>query len=280
MGVLMPSGDPAPPGESPTMSQRTSYTQGTPNWVDLQTTDPDAAKSFYGQLFGWRYNDMPTPQGPVYSMAMKDDGVVAAIAPQAPDMVTEGVPPMWNTYLAVHDVDAAAAQVEPAGGKLLMAPFDVLQAGRMAIVMDPTGAAIALWQANEHIGATRVNEPGAVIWNQLLTDDKDAAIAFYQRVVGLTAGVMDFGEATYTTFSSEAVPVCGVAAPPPGVPNHWHVYFAVEDVSDAARRASELGGTVLHGPMDTPIGVKATLRDPQGGAFSVFAPNPAASSDS
>ncbi|MGH3830364.1 MAG: VOC family protein [Pseudonocardiaceae bacterium] len=257
------------------MAQRTSYPQGRPNWVDLQTTDPDAAKSFYGQLFGWRYDEGPMPQGGVYSMAMKDDGAVAAIAPQPPGLAAQGVPPRWNTYLAVDDVDAVVARVEPAGGKLLMAPFDVMEAGRMAVALDPTGAAIALWQAHQHIGATRVNEPGAVAWNELRTDDETAAVAFYQQVLGLTTGTMDFGEGAYTLFKSGEDTVAGVTAPPAGVPSHWHVYFAVEDASDVARRASELGGTVVNGPMDTPIGAMAMLRDPQGGAFSIFAANPA-----
>jgi uncharacterized protein len=259
------------------MSQRTSYPQGTPNWVDLSTTDPDAAKSFYGQLFGWTYDDLPMPQGPVYSMAAKDDGVVAAIAPQPPDMAAQGLPPTWNTYLAVDDIDEVAARVEPAGGKLLLAPVDVMDAGRMAAVMDPTGAAVGLWQGKEHIGARRVNEPGTMCWNQLLTDNEDAAVTFYQRVLGLTTGTMEVGEAPHTVFRSGAETVAGAAAAPPGVPNHWHVYFAVEDAPAAAQQATELGGSVLNGPMDISIGTMATLRDPQGGTFGIFAANPATS---
>lgn len=256
------------------MSQRTSYTQGTPCWVDLMTTDPEAAKPFYGQLFGWTYDDVPMPQGPAYSMAVKD-GVVAAIARQPPEMAAEGVPPMWNTYLAVDDVDEVAARVEPAGGKLLVAPFDVMDAGRMAVVTDSTGAAVGLWQARGHIGATRVNEPGTMCWNQLLTDNEYAAVTFYQRVLGLTTSTMEIGGAPHTVFVSGADTVAGIAAAPPGVPNHWHVYFAVEDASAAAQHATELGGTVLTGPMDTSIGTRAILRDPQGGAFGIFTPNPA-----
>jgi len=220
---------------------------------------------------------MPMPQGPVYSMAVKDGGVVAAIAPQPTDMAAQGAPPIWNTYLAVDDIDAVAARVEPAGGKLLMVPFDVMEAGRMAVVIDPTGAAVGLWQVKAHIGATRVNEPGAVIWNELMTDNESAAVAFYQRVVGLTTATMEFGDGTYTMFTSGEDNVAGTTAAPPGVPNHWHVYFAVEDVSETARRATELGGTVVNGPTDIPIGAMAMLRDPQGGAFSVFAANPATS---
>lgn len=257
------------------MAQRSSYTQGTPCWVDLQTTDQEAAKSFYGQLFGWRYDDMPMGEDAVYSMVVKDDGVVAAIAPQSPEVAAQGAPPMWTTYLAVDDVDAAAARVEPAGGTLLMGPFDVMEAGRMVVVMDPTGAVVALWQANRHIGATRVNEPGAVIWNELMTDDEGAAVAFYQQVVGLTTTTMEISEGIYTMFKVGEDTVGGTAAALPGVPHHWHVYFAVEDAYAAAQRATELGGTVVNGPVDTSIGVMAMLRDPQGGAFSLFAAKPA-----
>src|SRR5215471_18400159 len=156
------------------MPKRTSYTQGTPNWVDLQTTDQDAAKSFYGAIFGWSYDDQPMDQGAVYSMAKIGEDTVAAIAPQSPELAAAGAPPMWNTYLAVDSVDDAAAKVGAAGGKVAMEPFDVMDAGRMAFVIDPGGAAVALWQAGTHIGATRVNEPGTVVWNALITDNAAA----------------------------------------------------------------------------------------------------------
>ena len=128
------------------MPERSSYTEGTPNWVDLQTTDPDSAKAFYSTLFGWSYDDQPMPHG-AYSIAQSAGQPVAAIAPQSPDMVEAGMPPIWNTYIAVDDVDAAAAKVAGAHGSLAMEPFDVEDAGRMAFVLDPSGAPVALWQA-------------------------------------------------------------------------------------------------------------------------------------
>ena len=156
------------------MPGRTSYTQGTPNWVDLQTTNQDAAKAFYSGLFGWTYDDQPMGEGQVYSMAMLGGHQVAAISSQPPEMAAAGAPPMWNTYLAVDSVDDATAKVEAAGGKVAMAPFDIMDAGRMAFVMDPAGAPVALWQANQHIGATLVNEPGTLSWNELITADPGA----------------------------------------------------------------------------------------------------------
>lgn len=251
------------------MPQRTSYRQGIPNWVDLQTPDQAAAKTFYGALFGWEFDDQRTPDGTVYSMATKSGGVVAAIAPQP----RPGVPPMWNTYLAVDDVDAAAARVEAAGGKLPMPPFDVMDAGRMCFATDPSGAAVGLWQAKEHIGATIVNEPGTVIWNELVTDN-EAALPFYDQVFGTSWAPLDLGgESPYVGLVVGEDRIAGTIKPPmAGIPNHWHVYFAVVDAAEAAKRVTTLGGTVLNGPFGTPIGPMAQLRDPQGGMFSIFEP--------
>jgi uncharacterized protein len=253
------------------MPERTSYIQGTPNWVDLQTTDQDAAKAFYAGLFGWTYDDQPMPQGPVYSMAMLDGHPVAAIASQSPEMAAAGVPPMWNTYIAVDSVDEAVGKVEAAGGKVAMAPFDIMDAGRMAFVTDPAGAPVALWQANQHIGATLVNEPGTLTWNELITADP-AAVAFYTAVLGLTTSTMDMGEGgVYTLFEAGGQQVGGSMAPPmPGIPNHWQVYFAVADADATAARAAELGGAVPVPPFDSPVGRMAVIGDPQGAVFSII----------
>src|SRR5712691_4365665 len=252
------------------MPTRTSYAQGTPNWVDLQTSDQDAAKAFYAGLFGWTYDDQPMPQGPVYSMAMLGGHPVAAIAAQSPELAAAGAPPMWNTYLAVDSVDEAAAKVEAAGGKVGMAPFDVMDAGRMAFVLDPSGAAVALWQANQHIGAGLVNEPGTVTWNELITSDP-AAAKFYEQVLGLTTATMDMGTGAYTLFEADGKQVGGTTAPQmPGVPNHWHVYFAVADADAAAATAAETGGTVVVAPFDSPVGRIAVIGDPQGAVFSII----------
>jgi predicted enzyme related to lactoylglutathione lyase len=258
------------------MATRTSYAQGTPNWVDLQTNDQEGAKTFYGNLFGWTYDDQPMPQGPVYSMAKRGDGSVAAIAPQSPDMQAAGAPPTWNTYLAVDSVDDAASRVESAGGTVMMPPFDVMDAGRMTFVLDPSGVAVGLWQANQHIGATVVNEPGTVIWNELITTGQDTALPFYEAVVGLTTTSMDMPEGDpYRVFRVGGQQVGGSMAPPaPEVPNHWHVYFAVDDADGTAGKAADLGGSVLRAPFDTPVGRMAVLRDPQGGTFSVVQPPP------
>jgi predicted enzyme related to lactoylglutathione lyase len=258
------------------MPKKTEYAQGTPCWVDLQTTDPSAAKEFYASLFGWSYDDQPMPHGGVYSMAMVNGETVAAIAPMAPG-APDGMPPAWSTYLAVDDVDATVEKVAPAGGQVLVTPTDIGDAGRMAFVADPTGAVAGLWQANRHIGATLVSEPGAMIWNELITDKPDTALAFYEAVLGMTHTDVEMGPGqTYHMLKVGSTDVGGCMEPPmPDVPNHWHVYFAVEDADATATKAAAQGGQVAVDPFDIPsVGRSAVLADPQGAVFSVLTPAP------
>lgn len=256
------------------MTTKTSYEQGTPCWVDLQTPDQDAARAFYAGLFGWQYQDQPMPEGPVYSMAQLDGRNAAAIAPQNPDQAAAGVPAMWNTYLAVDDVDAVTARVADAGGTVAMEPFDVMDAGRMSFVADPSGAYVGLWQAKEHIGAQVANEPGALTWNELVSTDLDGALPFYETVLGLKSSSVQMGpDYAYTMFQVGDQQVGG-ATPPQmaGVPNHWNVWFAVASADETAARVTELGGSLLVEPMDMPVGRMAVARDPQGAVFNLMQP--------
>jgi predicted enzyme related to lactoylglutathione lyase len=256
------------------MPQISQYAQGTPNWTDLQTTDQPAAKQFYASLLGWSYDDNPMPQGGVYSMATVNGETVAAIAPLPPG-APEGRPPAWNTYIAVDDVDAAVDKVGPAGGQVLMAPVDIDEAGRMAFIADPTGPAVGLWQANRHIGATLVGEHGAPIWHELITDKPESALAFYETVVGFTHSAVEMAPGkTYTMLKVGGNDVGGCTEPPmPGVPNVWHIYFAVDDADATAAKAAEEGGHVMVEPFDIPsVGRTAVLTDPQGAVFSVLKP--------
>lgn len=256
------------------MPKKESYAEGTPNWVDLQSTDPEAAKTFYSGLFGWRFDDMPVPGGSAYSMALKDGEFVTALSAQAPQVAEQGLPSLWNTYIAVDDVDSATKTAAESGGTVLMEPFDVMDAGRMSVVADPTGAVVSFWQANQHVGAALVNEPGTLIWNELLTDDGETAYAFYGKVLGVTTEVTDMGTGPYTLLKVGGEMVAGSMAPSmEGLPNHWHVYFAVEDMDASLEKVRQLGGQVINGPMPTPIGPMATISDPQGAVFSLFQPS-------
>jgi uncharacterized protein len=252
------------------MPERTSYAQGTPSWVDLPTTDQNAAKTFYAGVFGWSYDDQPMGEGAVYSLAKLRGLDVAAISPQSPEMGAAGAPPMWNTYITVDSADDAAAKVGAAGGKVLMEPFDVMDAGRMLFAVDPGGAMVTFWQPNQHIGAGLVNEPGTLTWNELITSDPSSA-KFYEQVAGMTTSTMDMGQGEYTLFHAGDQMVGGTTPPQmPGIPNHWHVYFGVDDADATAAKITELGGTILVPPFDTPVGRIAVAQDPQGAAFSII----------
>ncbi|OSC42533.1 VOC family protein [Mycobacterium decipiens] len=259
------------------MPKRTEYAPGTPNWVDLQTTDQSAAKGFYTTLFGWSYDDNPMPGGGgVYSMATLNGETVAAIAPMPPG-APEGMPPIWNTYLTVDGVDAVLDKVVTAGGQVLMPAFDIGDAGRMSFIADPTGAAVGLWQADQHIGATLVNETGTVIWNELLTEKPDLALVFYEAVVGLTHSTIEMAPGqNYRVLKAAGTDVGGCMEPPmPGIPNHWHVYFAVDDADATAAKAAAAGGQITVEPFDIPsVGRCAVLSDPQGAIFSLLTPAP------
>jgi predicted enzyme related to lactoylglutathione lyase len=254
------------------MPERSSYAQGTPSWVDLPTTDQNAAKAFYAGLFGWTYDDQPMGEGAVYSMAKLRGHDVAAISPQPQELAAAGAPPMWNTYITVDSADGAAAKIGAAGGKVAMEPFDVMDAGRMVFAMDPGGAPVAFWQANQHIGASLVNEPGTVTWNELITTDPSSA-KFYEQVAGMTTSTMDMGQGEYTLFNVGDQMVGGTTPPQmTGIPNHWHVYFAVDDADASAAKVTELGGSVMVPPFDSPVGKIAVVQDPQGAVFSIMTP--------
>ena len=241
--------------------------------MDLQTSDQAAAKAFYAGLFGWTYDDQPMGK----ARCTRWPSSATRTSPRSRrshGSAAAGAPPMWNTYIAVDSVDDAAAKVEAAGGQVAMPPFDVAGAGRMAFVLDPSGAAVALWQANQHIGSSLVNETGTVTWNELVTTDP-AAAKFYEQVLGVTTSVMDMGTGEYTLFEVGGQMVGGSTPPPmEGVPNHWHVYFAVDDADATAAKAAELGGSVMVAPFDSPVGRMAVLTDPQGAVFSIIAGPP------
>jgi predicted enzyme related to lactoylglutathione lyase len=252
------------------MPERKSYVSGTPNWVDLQTTDQAAAKQFYGELFGWSYNDLLIEDGVYYSMATLKGLDVAAIAPSSDDQAAAGVPPHWNSYVSVDDIEAAAARVASAGGTVVAPPFDVLDAGRMAVIVDPTGAIFELWQAKNHIGATLVNEPGAFSWSELITPDVPKAAAFYEKVFGWGADTHT-GEMPYTEFKLDGESIAGAMNPPmPGIPPMWGIYFSTADTDATVAKAKSLGGSVFSEPMDIEPGRFAVLADPQGAMFNVI----------
>lgn len=263
------------------MAEMSSYPEGVPSWVDLATPDPAAAKAFYGELFGWDYEDVPTG-GPDndYTMARKRGLEVAGMMRLSEQMAQSGMPPVWSSYVAVDDLDATVAKVAPAGGTVLQPPMDVMDAGRMAVIADPAGAVIGMWQAGQHIGARIVNEHGALSWNELMSPAIATAPAFYGEVFGWTAQTAPMPAGDYTVFyvsgGNETGIAGGMAPPMPGIPPNWGVYFMVDDAAATTAKAKELGAQVLMEPTPMPgVGTLATLLDPQGAAFSLMTPEAA-----
>ncbi len=249
-----------------------SYAPGTPCWVDLTTSDPQAARAFYGGLFGWEFEIGP-PESGYYTQARVRGLPVAGLGGQPkPDEL----PVAWITYLATDGLEETTKRILESGGAITMAPLDIMGEGRMAIAVDPTGAVFGLWQAGRHIGARLLNEPGAVCWNELGTRDLDGAHRFYSDVFGYEWEDVDTGPdgPPYATFSVRGRIVGGSYAMgeqlPAETPPSWMVSFAVADADAAVARTQELGGGVTTPAVDSPYGRFAVLRDPQGGAFSVI----------
>lgn len=183
------------------------------------------------------------------------------------------MPPNWQSYVSVEDIEAAAERAKSLGATVLAEPFDVMDVGRMAVIQDPTGAVFSLWQSGRHFGAGLVNAPGALSWNQLNTNDVEGARKFYAQLFGWEDETFEEDGATYLTVSVDGWRNGGIMTMPEGVqaPPHWLVYFAVEDVEAAAAKVRELGGEVIVPPMDVPAGRITVARDPQGAVFGLFA---------
>ena len=185
----------------------------------------------------------------------------------------EGQPPAWNSYVTVTSADDAARAAADNGGTVAMEPFDVMEAGRMALVQDPTGAFFAVWEPRDNIGAQRVNEPGALTLNQLNTSDVEGAEKFYSGAFGWRFESVGTDETPYWGIYNGDRLNGGMMPLPPGTgaPSHWLVYFGSESVDDDAGRIAELGGTVMVEPSDVPGGRIVVAQDPQGAVFALFA---------
>jgi predicted enzyme related to lactoylglutathione lyase len=254
------------------MSRVTSYTPGTPSWVDLMSSDPDGARRFYTTVFGWEAEVGPPEFGGYTSFKVGGDVVAGLVGQPA----AEGMPTAWASYIDSDDSDATIKRITDAGGTVMLGPDDVGQEGRLTVASDPQGGVFGVWEARNHIGAVRVNEPGTVSWNELVTRDLAAAQSFYSSVFGWTwddlPGTPGFN---YSTFKVADRVVGGALemneAFPPEIPVHWMVYFAVADADAAADAATAAGGTVAEPPRDSDFGRNALLVDPQGGMFRVIA---------
>ncbi len=261
------------------MPEVTSHAQGAPSWAELATSDETGALSFYNALFGWV--DNPQEMGPnwYYHMQTINDLPACSMYQQGEEERSQGVPPHWNIYFTVENVDQTIATIGQHGGQVVFGPHDVFEAGRMAMCQDPQGAFFAVWQANQHIGARIKGETGAMFWNELLTTDREAAVDFYVSTLGVERGSVMLPD-EYAMLNAGGTEVAGVMQITPEMgefPPHWSVYFGVDDADASVEKAQSLGATVFVPPTDIvpfegqpPIGRFAAMADPQGAAFSIF----------
>lgn len=258
------------------MSATAAHAPGTFSWADLGTTDPAAAKRFYTGLFGWSFEDRPISDGEYYTIFDVGGKSVAALYSQMADQRAAGTPPHWLSYVSVESADQAASRAAELGGTVLAPAFDVMEAGRMAVVQDPTGGVLAVWEARKYPGAGLLGEPGALCWNELYTRDPARAAEFYGDLFGWAHETMPMPGFEYTVFKRGGQGAGGampIQAEWGDMPPHWSVYFAVEDCDARAASAARLGGTVLRPPADIAgVGRFAVLQDPQGATFSVLQP--------
>ena len=274
------------------MPERDGYIPGVPCWVDTSQPDPEAAVSFYGELFGWEFEDVMPPESEgQYFIGRIRGGDVAAVG-----SIPEAAPQraMWNTYIWVESADETASKVRDAGGSSLMEPFDVGDAGRMAVFADPEGAVFCVWQANQNKGAQIVNEHGSLNFNDLNTRDPGGAKSFYGSVFGwealeLPGGFQMWTLPGYGDYLERDNPelrknMAEMEAPPgyedvvasiipipddqPNPPAHWNVTFAVDDADEIADKVAELGGKVVVPPFDAPWVRTSVIADPQGATFT------------
>lgn len=260
------------------MPEKTTHAPGTFCWIDLGTPDQDAAGEFYGALFGWTLKeDENAEQTGGYRVAELDGSAIGGVM----KLTQEGQPPAWSAYVCVEDVDATVAKAKEAGGQLMFEPMTVLDYGRMAFIVDPTGAALGLWQPGRNKGAELVSEPNAMAWSELNTRDPETAKRFYAAVFGWAYEDKEYeGAGAYTTIALGDKTVGGLIdvtdRVPAEVPAHWLVYFAVEDADATIAKAKDEGGEIPAGPFDVAeVGRLAVIKDPWGAFFAVIQPDSA-----
>ena len=273
------------------MPDRDGYIPGVPCWIDTSQPDPEAAVSFYSGLFGWEFENVMPPESEgeyfIGRLGGRDAAAVGSIPDAAPPMA------MWNTYISVDSADETATKVADAGGTTLMEPFDVMDAGRMAVFADPEGAMFCVWEAKGTKGLQVVNEHGSLNFNGLNTRDVEGAKRFYGSVFGWETLALGGGAEMWTLpgygdhleesdpeirkrmaevgapsgFEDVVASLNPIADDQPDTPAHWNVTFGVDDADAIAAKAAELGGKVVAAPFDAPWVRMTVLTDPQGATF-------------
>lgn len=259
------------------MSNIEKHRPGSFCWIELATSDQGAAKKFYGELFGWAPNDMPMGPGDFYTIFHLGGRQVSAAYTQRGDEREQGIPPHWNLYVATESADASAKRAGELGAKVLAEPFDVFDAGRMAVIQDPTGAVFCLWEAKSHVGSRIGGVDGTLCVADLMTRDQEKASAFYEKLFGWRIAKEDEEpeHRYYHIFNGEefigGIPPAGWTAK--GVPPHWQIYLQVADCDASAAKAKQLGARIYMPPMKVEdVGRMSVMADAQGASFAIFQP--------
>jgi predicted enzyme related to lactoylglutathione lyase len=253
------------------VAERTSYSPGTFSWTDLTTPNQEAAKVFYGELFGWEPDDQPIGDGVYYSLMKLGGKDVAAISPQPQQQRDAGAPPVWNSYITVESADDTLARAQQLGATVHAPAFDVMDVGRMGVIRDPQGAYFLPWEPRSHVGAELVNVPGALCWNELASHGVEASVTFYGELFGWTAERMEASPMEYFVIkNADGRTNGGIRAAMGEEPPYWLVYFGAEDAAGSVSKATELGGKQLVAPMEIGPGRFAVVQDPQGAVFALY----------
>lgn len=248
---------------------------GAPCWIDLMTSDVKKSREFYTALFGWSYETGDEEKYGGYTMAFKDGKSVAGLMLSGQN--GEGNPDMWSTYLRVDDIAASMAAAKNAGAMAYMEPMDVPEQGSMAMLGDPSGATIGLWQFGGHTGFQAHEENGAAAWHELHSKDYQAAVSFYRDVFGVKASVMsDTDDFRYTNLVDGDKELAGIMDVskwlPDEVPSSWQIYFQTDDVDATIAKALTLGATIINAAEDSSYGRIAGLTDCTGAMFKLVQP--------
>jgi len=259
------------------MTEFKEHAPGSFCWIDLAANDRAVAKKFYGELFGWTFEDVPAGPDMTYSIAKLGGLDVGALGDLMPEQKLQGIPSHWMSYVAVTDADQAIAKAKSLGGKILAEAFDVMDVGRMGIFMDPDGAMLSVWQGRKNKGVGRRDEPGTLCWNELATRKTDVAGAFYTNLFGWkTQPITGANNMAYTMFQNGETGIGGMFEIKPEMgpmPSHWLPYLMVENVDASFAKAGTLGAKPIMPPTDIPnMGRFAILHDPQGAGIAIYQP--------
>lgn len=255
------------------MPEMDKHKPGAFSWIELATTDQNAAKAFYTTLFGWTFQDSEMGSNDFYTMFFLKGRIAAAAYTQRADEQALHIPPHWNLYVNVESADDTAKRAAELGANVLVPPFDVFTYGRMAVIQDPAGAVFSAWQPKEHPGLGIKDEPGSLCWADLNTPDPQGAAAFYSQLFGWQMEASQHGNG-YLHIRNGGDYIGGI--PPlelrdPNTPPHWLIYMLVSDCDASTEKAKQLGAQIYTGPMTTEnVGRMTVLADPQGAVLSLF----------